>query len=184
MYPQASSRAVSAPKDDDKASINTLPLPAPTTSITALQATPCPPPIGGTSALSWFVDYLVWTHLRPFALSATGIIGTSNATAGQAEVQSVLDAHDATLQAIYAYYAKQDSSQPRIVAGSTAFTQSTLIGVGSGGSEQDRTINLKEFMMFLKDVGLGDGSVPVRDAVKVCCCCCDRPVGGCLKALS
>lgn len=44
-------------------------MPTPTTSASALCVPPSPPPIGGTSALSWFVDYIIWTHIRPHALA-------------------------------------------------------------------------------------------------------------------
>ena len=37
----------------------------------------------------------------------------------------------------------------------------------SSGVDSDKTVNLKEFVMLLRDCGLCDGSVPLREALKV-----------------
>ncbi len=61
----------------------------------------------------------------------------------------------------------QDSSQPRVVNGSTCFTQ-VAAGSASTSRDNDKSVNLREFMLLLKDCGLTeDGSVSVRDGLKV-----------------
>ena len=56
--------------------------------------------------------------------------------------------------------------------GSTSFAASTLLSAAAGpavaGSrENDKSINTKEFLLLLQDLGLLDGSISIREAVKV-----------------
>jgi hypothetical protein len=67
----------------------------------------------------------------------------------------------------------QDSAQPRTMPGSTSFAASSLLSAlagvegGAPGRDNDKSINAKEFLMLLQDLGLLDGSLSVRDGVKV-----------------
>jgi hypothetical protein len=81
-------------------------MPPPITSSSVLLSTPAPPPIGGTSALSWFVEYLIWMHLKPHAMTATGL-GSGSADLASPAIQEIFAENDAAFQAIYAHYAKQ-----------------------------------------------------------------------------
>ena len=69
----------------------------------------------------------------------------------------------------------QDSTQPRTMPGSTGFAASSLLAAiagvdGAPGRDSDKSINAKEFLMLLQDLGLLDGSLSVREGVKVCVC--------------
>ncbi len=80
-------------RDDDKS------MPPATTSATALTVPPRPPPIGGLSSLSWHVEHLLWTLVKPNAMREEGVV------AGGAELIDPVWAV-AVAQA-YEYYAKQ-----------------------------------------------------------------------------
>jgi hypothetical protein len=56
--------------------------------------------------------------------------------------------------------------------GSTGFAASSLLAAiagveGAPGRDNDKSINAKEFLMLLQDLGLLDGSLSVREGVKV-----------------
>jgi hypothetical protein len=58
--------------------------------------------------------------------------------------------------------------------GSTAFAASTLVRAalstadsGDASRSEDKSINAREFVMLLEDLGVMDGSLSVREAIKV-----------------
>ncbi len=71
------------------------------------------------------------------------------------------------------FCAHQDASLPRTVPGSTAFAASTMLPLlgpllaTAATRDNDKSINAREFSLLLQDLHLLDGSLSLREGVKV-----------------